>query len=70
MEVVSFGDKFTVYDSNNVAQGTMEVLKIEVRVIFFHCFFFACRKKGMDIYMRYGEWMRVCSLPMFISLFT
>lgn len=32
LEVVSVGDKFTVFDSNQVAQGTMEVLKIEVRL--------------------------------------
>lgn len=32
LEVVSVGDKFTVYDSNKEAQGTMEVLSIEVGV--------------------------------------
>lgn len=47
LEVVSIGDKFTVFDTDELAQGTMEVLNIEVRTIFF-IMFFACRKK------RYG----------------
>lgn len=30
LELVSKGDKFTVFDANHEAQGTLEILKIEV----------------------------------------
>lgn len=30
-EIISEGDKFTLFDMNREAQGTVEVLKIEVR---------------------------------------
>lgn len=49
LEVVSVGDKFTVYNLDQIAEGTMEVLNIEVRNINLIMFFSACRKKkGMD----------------------
>lgn len=38
LEIVSDGDKFTIFDANHEAQGTMEIVKIEVSLFFF-CFF-------------------------------
>lgn len=37
LEVVSIGDKFTVFDANYLAQGTMEVVSIEVSYYLSRC---------------------------------
>lgn len=34
LEVISENDKFTLYDANRVAQGTVEVVQIEVSILF------------------------------------
>jgi len=36
LELVSNGDKFTVFDANHEAQGTLEILKIEIGPITIH----------------------------------
>lgn len=58
LEVVSVGDKFTVFDSNQVAQGTMEVLNIEVRLYTDICFLLVEKK----VKKNNSVWMCVCSL--------
>lgn len=40
LEVISAGDKFTLFDMNKEAQGTVEVLQVEVSITFFSYFFF------------------------------
>lgn len=44
VEVISVNDKFTLYDANHVAQGTVEVVQIEVGTFWFSFgfFFFEC----------------------------
>lgn len=38
LELISAGDRFTIYDLNREAQGTVEVLKIEVNIIVYFRF--------------------------------
>lgn len=51
LEVISDGDKFTIFDANKEAQGTVEVTKLEVSFdVFVDGFFFGC--SGQDYLMR------------------
>lgn len=56
LELISEGDKFTFFDTNKEAQGTVEVISLEVRILSVYKFFF--------YYFICGD-LRICSKTCF-----
>lgn len=58
LEVISECDKFTVFDANGEAQGTAEVVKIEVRLItvFFYCYCYQLTSTINDLFANFRSY--------------
>lgn len=57
LEVISENDKFTLYDANHVAQGTVEVVQIEVSTLFWLLFFLF--RFLFNVLLRHTQFVRI-----------